>query len=379
VAVYPTRVPVDLEAQGLLEGLDTPAEREARTALVNGLLDDGVPITELKRAATEGRLVLMAVERALRVPGETYTVADVAAQTRLSEAGVRRLRASFGLTVPADGERTLNADDVQEGRRLNEALSLGFHEERVLRLNRVIGQRTAQIAAAMVEATVETMLQPGDTEHDLARRVADAGTALLPMAGSVVAYAVQEHLREQLGRAAITRAELLSGRPVGVRSVSVCFADLVGFTDLAERIAPEQLGAVAERLASIAAELAVPPVTLVKTIGDAAMLVCQDPQPLLDAARALLSAADSEATGFPALRVGIAEGRALFHAGDWFGQPVNLASRICARAAPGEILATTQVAQACPEAHWVPAGTHELKGLGEPVELWRCVQRRQGG
>jgi len=55
--------------------------------------------------------------------------------------------------------------------------------------------------------------------------------------------------------------------------VTVCFADLVGFTRFGERRPAEDLGRVAERLGALVSDLAEPPVRLVKTLGDAAMLV----------------------------------------------------------------------------------------------------------
>ena len=44
----------------------------------------------------------------------------------------------------------------------------------------------------------------------------------------------------------------------------------------------------------------------------------------------LVDAADAEGEDFPQLRVGMASGPALSRAGDWYGRPVNLASRVTA-------------------------------------------------
>src|SRR5208283_1861906 len=85
-------------------------------------------------------------------------------------------------------------------------------------------------------------------------------------------------------------------------------------------------------------KVAEPPVRLVKTIGDAAMFASVEPQPLLDAALRLLDAADAEGQDFPQMRAGGALGPALPRAGDWFGRPVNLASRITQVARPGSLL-----------------------------------------
>ena len=223
----------------------------------------------------------------------------------------------------------------------------------------------------MLQAAGEAVLRPGEGEHELAHRLALAAAQLLPMAGSIASYAVQEHLRAQLSRMAITPAELRAGHPSDLHEVTVLFADLVGFTALGQSSGPERLGDVAERLAAIAAAVADPPVTLVKTLGDGAMLVAPEPGALLAAADALLTAADAEGAGFPRLRGGLAHGVALARGGDWFGEPVNLASRICDVAPPGAILASANVKDACPSARWAFAGAERLKGIPEPVELWR--------
>ena len=73
---------------------------------------------------------------------------------------------------------------------------------------------------------------------------------------------------------------------------------------------------------------------LVKTIGDAALIVGPDADPMLALALDLVDAADAEGEDFPQLRVGMAAGPALSRAGDWYGRPVNLASRVTAIARP---------------------------------------------
>jgi adenylate cyclase len=366
VCGYAALMAVDLEAEGLLDGLRDPRERAERLALLQHLLHRGVALKDLRGAAAEGRLVLLAVEHALDATGQTYAPEDVAARTELDVEAVRRLRASFGLAVPAADEPGLGEPDVEEARRAQQALALGFTEEQLLRLNRDVGLAAAHMAAAMLQAAGDATLRPGEGEHELAHRLALAAAQLLPMAGSIASYAVQEHLRAQLGRTAITPAELRSGRRSDVREISVLFADLVGFTALGASSGPQRLGDVAERLAAIAAAVADPPVSLVKTLGDGVMLVAPDPAALLSAADALLTTADAQGAAFPQLRAGVAHGFALSRGGDWFGEPVNNASRICSVAPPGAILATTAVKDTCPSAHWTPAGARTPEGNPAP-------------
>jgi adenylate cyclase len=117
---------------------------------------------------------------------------------------------------------------------------------------------------------------------------------------------------------------------------------------------------LAGRLERLAGELAGPPVRLVKLIGDAAMLVAPEPMPLVVATRDLVAAAAAD-DRLPRLRAGVAAGQALNRSGDWYGHPVNLASRLTAAAEPDTVLATEPVAAATGDVlTWSPMGTRRL-------------------
>ena len=112
---------------------------------------------------------------------------------------------------------------------------------------------------------------------------------------------------------------------------------------------------------------------LVKTIGDAAMLTAPEPGELLDVVLDLVAAADGEGEDFPQLRAGVASGEALSRAGDWYGRPVNLASRITAIARPGSVLATREVRDSVREDYkWSTAGRRKIKGLEDQLTLYRA-------
>jgi adenylate cyclase len=98
---------------------------------------------------------------------------------------------------------------------------------------------------------------------------------------------------------------------------------MVGFTKLGEELPPEELGALTGRLAELASDVADPPVRLVKMIGDAAMLVSNETEALLNAALDLVERSESEGEGFPPLRAGLSRGAALARAGDWYGRAIT--------------------------------------------------------
>jgi adenylate cyclase len=236
----------------------------------------------------------------------------------------------------------------------------------------VLSRGLSQAAESLRAFPLKLVLEPGVSEGELASRYAQAVAALYPMVDPMVSNVLTLHLRHATQTEMISAMERSSGRLAGSREVAVCFADLVGFTRLGEEVPPDELGRLAVRLEGLAIDVAEPPVRLVKTIGDAAMLTASEPEPLLAAALDLIEAADAEGADFPQLRGGAALGLALPRAGDWFGQPVNLASRITSVARPGSLLAERQVRDAAWGSYrWSFAGARRLHGIREPVQLFR--------
>jgi adenylate cyclase len=180
-----------------------------------------------------------------------------------------------------------------------------------------------------------------------------------------LAYAYEGHLRELLSSDVISAADIAAGRTAGAREMAVAFADLVGFTRLGESVPAEELGTVVSQLEDAAHDLVERPVTLVKTVGDAVMLVSPATDPLLEVALKLVDA------DLPALRVGVACGPALERAGDWYGSPVNQASRVTTVARAGSVLTTQSVRDTAErDWRWSFARERKLKGVGE-VKLFR--------
>jgi adenylate cyclase len=362
---------IDFEAEGLLEGLEGE-HREARLALLEELAADGVPVDELREAAAAGRLALLPVERAIVGEGPRYTSEEVAEKAGVPLPMLQRYLAALGLPVPEPTERVLTDADLESARRVKAIEDVGLPEEGRLQVARTIGMATARIAEANRELIRDALVEPGATEHDVALRFAAAARVMLPLVGPALAYAMQTHLLEQIRRDVIGTAELVTGSVGGASEVAICFADMVGFTKLGERVDAGELGLVASRLEEMATAVAEPPVRIVKLIGDAAMLVSQEPQPLLDAALRLVEAADREGEEFPQLRAGTAFGPTLGRGGDYYGRPVNLASRITGVARPGSVLADAAVKEAAEGTfHYSFAGERHLKGIQGRVRLFR--------
>jgi adenylate cyclase len=358
---------VDFAKAGLLEGL-TGAERTARERLLEQLAGDGFSIDELKAAVEEDRLALLPVERVL---GGRYTALEIAEHSGVSVELVLRVRRAVGFPAADSSDVAWTDDDVTAMRSLKLFLDAGLSEEAVIEITRVLGECMSRLAATITGTFADTYLKPGDSERDVATRFAAMAEQLLPPMTPVLAAAFQAHIRESARRGIISRAELEQGRLQSEEEAVVCFADLVGFTSLGGQIAVGELGTVARTLAELASDVATPPVRLIKTLGDAAMLVSTDTAALVGAALELVQAA--ETAELPALRAGIASGPAINRAGDFYGHSVNLASRVTGAARPGSVLCTQEVHDAAPDAFdWSFAGRFRFKGVSHPLALHRA-------
>lgn len=160
------------------------------------------------------------------------------------------------------------------------------------------------------------------------------------------------------------------------------FVDLCGFTDFVDSHGDD--GAVEELQNLRAAVREVTPlfgVRVEKWLGDGLMLVGVDSEPLVGAALAIEQR--HARTGRLELRGGIASGAVILLEGDdYVGRAVNLASRLCDIAEPGQLLAAADGLE-LPE--WIAAAEQEavvVKGMAEEVAVValspdRAVLRRR--
>ena len=366
----------DFESEGLLEGLDDEA-REARRELLEQLTQAGVGLDELRDATREGRLPLLPVERLLNEEGR-HTFDEIAEDTGLDPAFLRRYWRAIGLAVPDTAQRCFGDAELEAARRVKVFLDAGIREESILEIARVLSRAMANVAATIGMVFIDTFLRPGDNERDLALRYAETSRELIPMLGPVLDHVLRIQQLGLVRQAAIDASMLEAGKLPGAVPMGILFADLVGFTKLGEILDAVQLGRVAERLEEMADEVATGPVRLIKTIGDEVMLASADVDALLSAGLGLVEAAEQEGEGFPPLRAGAAVGEALERGGDWYGRPVNLASRITGIARPGSLLVSASVKEAAEDDYRFSfAGKRKLKGIRGEEALFRV--RRAGG
>jgi adenylate cyclase len=359
----------DWAAEGLLEGLDGN-DREARIAILRDLHSDGVPLDELRAAVKEERLMFLPVERALREEPR-YSARQLAEKSGLEYDLLTAQWQALGLATTEPDDVLYGERDLEAAKLIRAFLDAGVSRDGVVDMARVLGQSLARVAEASRFVMVQSFLGPDSTEYDVAQQ-ARLARPMADMMESTLAHVFGLQLVDQLRHEVADRSEIAAGQ----RQVTVCFADIVGWTELAEEAEEAQIGSIADRLSAMATDLLRPPARVVKMIGDAAMFVSPEAGSLLDLALDLVDAAEKDEE-FPQLRAGLASGLAVGRWGDWYGRPVNLASRVCSRARPGSVLVAGPVADACEGDgyRFSDAGQKQLKGIGA-VPLWRARRAR---
>lgn len=360
----------------LLDGLDDAA-RASRRRLLDRLLEDGIPRETIREAAAADTLTALLAAQVLGGQAK-YTAEDISRMTNMNLDFVLAVRRASGLPVRDVDEVAYFDQDLEAMQDVKRLRDVGLSDERLLDVIRVLGRGLSHTAESMRQLSLELILEPGDDEEQLALRWAALAEIVLPIAGHSVERLLLLHLRDIFSTEALLPDDREAGILPEARPTAVCFADLVGFTRLGEELPATELSAVADRLVQMAEHVVSGDVRFVKTIGDAVMLVSPSVDHMLDAAFQLVDAADAEGEDFPQLRAGIGYGGALNRHGDWFGRPVNRASRITALARPGTVLATESAREhAGPQWRWSSLPPRRVKGVSGEMRLFRA--RRDDG
>ncbi|WP_070379217.1 adenylate/guanylate cyclase domain-containing protein [Rhodococcus sp. WMMA185] len=359
------------EAAGLLDGLSGP-DRTARAGVLDTLVAEGMTIDQLRAATEDNRLAHHLLEHALSPKG-SYSLEEVSRKTGVSAGDARRWFRAIGRGVSRDDDYYSDSD-LELVRGLEQYRSLGLDESGLFAAARALGRNIWSVADA-ADALLQDRLESAKDHPEVALRFAVEVRRFADFESHILARILATSLRQQLRSDAVGIARDSDLHLHGAQEVGVCFADLVGFTVLGEQVAPTDLGRVAERLDRLATDVVSSPVRLVKTIGDAVMMVSPDATALAHAALDLVDAARQE--GPPPLRAGIAWGTAVPSAGDWFGRPVNMASRIVAAARAREVIVTGDFYDEIDlDEFWGESmGSHQLKGIDDPQELFEIGRR----
>jgi len=353
----------------LLDGLEGEARRD-RAELVAWLMRRGFTADEIAASVTP---MLLPANRVMGDDGVYVSTREMVHATGIDLELLQAMQRAAGLPRIDDPDAAvLPRADVEVATRAKYLLDFGVDPDDMLAIVRVLAEGLRRGAAMMREPTFKAFAKPGASEVDVAESADALAQAVIPSLKRMVEGLLMLQIRHMFEGEGITAAERATGRLPGARQVAVAFADLAGFTRLGEMLPPEDLQRVAGRLGELAHDVAVPPVSFVKTIGDAVMFVSTDTDRLIAALLDLIDLA--AAHDLPQLRAGVATGLAVSRAGDWYGSPVNIASRVTGLARAGTVVVTASARKTVGTAEgleWSPAGAQHLRGVPGSVRLYR--------
>ena len=286
----------------------------------------------------------------------------------------------------AAGSASPNPDDRMRDEELSIAefieaqVKAGFRPLAIERLIRVAGDslnRMAETEAAWWRSEViEPAMAAGINPDDLSATEMSTTMSRLADAAVMAMYRAQQ-TRAWTGNiiggfeAALAAAGLHSRLE---RPPAMCFLDITGYTRLTQERGDEAAAALASQLARLVQRTSVQhggrPI---KWLGDGVMFHFPNPGPGVVAALEMVDGVVS--AGLPPAHVGLHAGPIIFQEGDYYGQTVNIASRIAEYARPGEVLVSQTVVDTAGGSDGLGTtfsqiGPVELKGVDGAMGLY---------
>jgi adenylate cyclase len=336
------------------------------------LRERGHSLREIKKATADGRLAFGYIEELFPRDGVTYTLREAARETGLEPALIERIVTALGWSsVQA---QSLSQEDLQLLRYVAAVLDAGLPLVAMLQLVRVYGQAMAQVADAEVRLfhlyVHEPLMRSGSDGLETAEEMLALSRMLLPLASPVMDQVHHRYLQHFVEQDVVGHMESdLDGEAIdlGRMRVAIAFADLAGYTRLTEEEGELTAVDAVERFVESVETTLPDEARVIKTIGDEVMVVGSDAAALTGWAVDF----QREQDGRPLPRIAIHYGEALYRDGDYYGRDVNIASRVAARSAGGEVLVTRSVVDSS-NGHldFERIGEVRLKGFTDSTEIF---------
>jgi adenylate cyclase len=345
------------------------------------LEDAGVPIEAVATMAAEGHMSLDFIESAGRyvfVPLSDRTFGEVSEETGVPVETLSVIREALGGGSPRPEDR-MGEEELAVVPLVEFQLSLGFRSRAIEQALRVYGESLRRMAETEAEwfrsEIVEPMLGRGQTEDDVGRLSGDMSPVLSELSNQAV-LAIYHRQQRHAWSVNIIDGIAMSLERAGLhprdeRIPAMCFLDITGYTRLTQERGDQAAADLAGEVRRVVERRAVAHRgRAVKWLGDGVMLQFPEPGSAVESAVKMVMAL--EEAGMPLAHVGVHAGPVIFREGDYYGQTVNIASRISDFARPGEVLVSQAVVDL---ATGIPVvfskiGPVELKGVGDVLVLY---------
>lgn len=276
------------------------------------------------------------IEHALLGGERRYTRRQVADLAGVDLERTRSLWMALGFAEASEDDAVFTDGDVEALRTWDGLVRNGLvPPEDELPFARALGYQFGRLAEWQTREVTKRFREVAPEPADMAR----IAQALLPLVEKIQSYVWRRHLASVSGRALSVSTEELSEL-----TLTVGFADIVGYTSATRRTDGPELSALLERFEADATDAVVEQAgRIVKTVGDEVLFVADSPRAGAEIALRLTDQ-EREQRGLPQLRVGLALGTVLARFGDVYGPVVNLAARLTTEARPGTALVDAELA-----------------------------------
>ncbi|HUO37292.1 MAG TPA: adenylate cyclase regulatory domain-containing protein, partial [Mycobacterium sp.] len=247
---------VDIEASGLLDGLDGDARTE-RAELVAWLLERGFTVDEIRGSFAP---MLLPARRAVGDDGTYLSAREVAEVMGMDVELLQRMERAAGLARVDDADAPVHMRaDVEAAARVQAFIDAGMDPDQLVSVVRVLAEGLSHAAEVMRYTGLSSVLRPGATELEIAKASEAMVSRVAPLLGPMIQDMLFLQLRHSMETEVVNAEERAAGTALpGARQVTIAFADMVGFTRLGEAVPPEDLERLASRLADLARDVAVP-------------------------------------------------------------------------------------------------------------------------
>lgn len=151
-------------------------------------------------------------------------------------------------------------------------------------------------------------------------------------------------------------------------AATVVFTDIVGSTELIDRVGEATAHEIRQRHFTLLRQIAEKRGgRVVKNLGDGLMIIFAKSTSAIGCASEMQRRVASDSDQLE-LRVGLHAGELLRDGNDFFGSTVIIARRLCDSAEPGQTIVSSATRELAAADDFVPLGALELKGLSAPVE-----------
>ena len=337
------------------------ADRRAMFELFDGL---GLSTDEVLAAFEHDHIHSAGIDALLR-RGE-LSARDVAAELGADVADVVDTYRLLGIRLDDLDAPTLSPGEVELVGLLS-GDSPTFEPAEIQEINRAASAALSMLAESIVavfvagaEGRLASSEQVGWRER---AEITQAAGELGVRFGHAVGLLFRHHLRQAVER---QRSSMVAAESRMLRTMTVGFVDLVGFTSMSSSMTTAELVDFIRGFEARSYDVAHRGGgRIVKIIGDEVMVAALTVQ---QGCGIVLDLIEEFRTSDTAPRGGVAAGEVIGRLGDYFGPVVNLASRLVDLAVPGEVLAPATIAEQLGGAfRCEPAGRRQLKGFPEPV------------